>query len=186
MERGMRKVPRSGERACRTSLSGKYPESGTHGLCGSQRHLYSVSFARAPSDDSHRRQVLRLARGVSGGTKATGFLEIRRAYAGRAEFHLFPRGHSAQESDARQRLRAKCDVSAWDHMLQLPRRTWHGQLCSTNKTGRQDLFGLPRSLVGQWTSHRDTRRAYTSQGRQHRKPMRRMPHAADRDNDRGR
>ena len=65
MERGVRKVPRAGERARRATGQRDHPESGAAGLCRGQRPLHSMPFAGPAAAQSDRGQILRLAGRIS-------------------------------------------------------------------------------------------------------------------------
>ena len=108
------------------------------------------------------------------------YWKLENTTLGQTTFTHFRGWNRTQEPDAGQRLCAERDVRTRCHLLFLPRRPRHGELCATPKARGQALPRLSRPDLAKRPAHRDAGGTYSSQGRQPRQSVRSLPHAEDR------
>ena len=94
------------------------------------------------------------------GLRLQDFWKLEDHTLARDQLLLFCGRHRAQEPDAGKRFHAERDVPPRDHLLRLPRRSWHKQLRATERARRQALPGMPRTAIAQRAANGDARRAH--------------------------
>ena len=187
VERRLRAVPRSGQRARRPADRREHRESGEARLRPRQRHLHSVPFAGTAAAAIRSRASTTTGRsGFDQGKQLKDFWELEEHKLGETTFTHFADGTGTQEPHAGQRLRAERDVPARRHLLQLPRLARHAERRAADQAGARPLPDLPRPDVAERAACGDARGAHASRARQRRQRVRRVPHAEDRADDRER
>src|SRR5882724_816835 len=136
-----------------------------------------MPFAGPALAKATRREILRLAGGVSRRIKAPRFLDAGRSQTWRTDIHAFSGRNGTQKSHARQRLRAERDVPPQCDLLRLPRRARHGQLRGIARTIWNVVSRMSRPAIAEWPARSDANGTHASQRRLRRKRMYRVPHA---------
>src|SRR5204863_1801837 len=119
------------------------------------------------------------------GQNLSDFWTLDSAEPGRQDFLYFADG-TAHKNDAGERLRDEPHVPARRHLLRLSRRARHERKRGPSPAGRDGVPPVPRTAVAERPAHADARIAHAPPGRIAGQRVRRLPHAADRADDRRR
>jgi len=179
LERRLRALPWSGERACGASYARQHPESGAHGLRPGQRHLHPVPLTRPSAHHPIEGKYYDWPVGYHVGLNLRDYWQLEDHTLGQLSFTHFPDGtahkNRMQGNDSCRVLCIAAASPASIATMCTPRRT------TRNSESREpNMPRLPRPRLAERTAHGDTGRAYTPQRRLHRQRMRGLPHAKDR------
>ena len=187
MECRLREVPWPGQRACRSTRARQHRQSGAARLRAGQRHLHSMPFAGPAAEESDRRANITIGRSastsagiwrISGSWKSTSWA--------RPSFTHFADGtahkNRMQGNDFVQSLMYTRGVTCFScHDV-------HGTANNAVlwKPAKEICLDCHGPNIAERAARADHRGAYASQGGQHGQRVRRLPHAQDRADHRGR